>query len=92
MWSNKIAKAEGTKKAHWHWEEIHQKAFDQVKATIFKDVVLVYPDFSKPFEIDTDALATQLGAVITQDYRPLAFFSKKLSDTKNDPALPKLNY
>ena len=49
------------------------------KATIAKEVVLAYPDFSKVFEIYTDASTTQLGAVITQDNRPIAFFSRKLS-------------
>jgi hypothetical protein len=33
----------------------------------------------KPFEIYTDASSMQLGAVITQDNRPIAFFSRKLS-------------
>jgi hypothetical protein len=33
----------------------------------------------KPFEIYTDASSVQLGAVITQDNRPIAFFSRKLS-------------
>jgi hypothetical protein len=33
----------------------------------------------KPFEIYTNASSTQLGAVITQDNRPIAFFSRKLS-------------
>jgi hypothetical protein len=33
----------------------------------------------KPFEIYTDASSTQLGAVITQDNRPIAFLSRKLS-------------
>jgi hypothetical protein len=78
----KVTKAKGTKKAPWHWDEIHQTAFDQVKATICKDVVLAYPDFSKSFKIYTDASATQLGAVITQDNRPLAFFSRKKTDTQ----------
>ncbi len=77
----KVTKANGTKKVPWHWYEKHQKSFDLVKATIVQDVVLAYPDYSKPFEIYTDASKTQLGAVITQNNRPLGFFSRKLSDT-----------
>ena len=34
----------------------------------------------KPFEIYTDASATQLGAMMAQDNRPIAFFSRKLSE------------
>jgi hypothetical protein len=47
----KVSKAKGTKKAPWHWDEIHQKAFNNVKATITKEVVLAGPDFPKVFEI-----------------------------------------
>ena len=50
----------------------------------------MYPDFSKPFEIYTDASATQLGAVITQDIRPLAFFSRKLLDTQKQYIVTKI--
>ncbi len=39
------------KKRPWHWDSIHQTAFDNVKSTIAKEVVLAYPDFSKPFDI-----------------------------------------
>ena len=42
-------------------------------------MVLAYPDFDKEFEIYTDGSKKQLGAVITQRGRPLAFFSRKLS-------------
>jgi hypothetical protein len=61
----KTTKAKRTKKVFWHWDEVHQRAFDHVKATIAKDVVLAYPDYSKVFEIYTDASSKQLGAVIT---------------------------
>ena len=78
----KVTRAKGTKKVPWHWDEVHQKAFDMVKTTIAKDVVLAYPDYDKTFEVYTDASSTQLGSVITQSNRPLAFFSRKLSDTQ----------
>ncbi len=43
----KVTKAKGTKKVPWYWTEVHQKAFNDVKATIAKEVVLAYPDFTK---------------------------------------------
>ncbi len=78
----KSTKAKGAKKIPWHWDEVHQRAFDHIKATIPKDLVLAYPDYSKVFEIYTDASSKQFGAVITQDDRPIAFFSRKLSNTQ----------
>jgi hypothetical protein len=78
----KTTKKNKTKKLPWRWDPIHQQAFNNVKSTIAKDVVLAYPDFTKPFEIYTDASTMQLGAVITQDNRPIAFFSRKLSQTQ----------
>jgi hypothetical protein len=87
---NKTTKAKGTKKVLWHWDEVHQRAFDLVKATIAKDVVLAYPDYSKVFEIYTDASSKQLGAAITQDNKPIVFFSWKLSDTQRKYSVTKI--
>jgi hypothetical protein len=42
----KSTKAKGTKKVPCHWDEVHQRAFNHVKATIAKDVVLAYPNYS----------------------------------------------
>eukprot|EP00804_Cyclotella_cryptica_P007931 CCRYP_019671-RA/>CCRYP_019671-RA protein AED:0.42 eAED:0.42 QI:0/0/0/0.5/0/0/2/0/238 len=67
------------KKKCWKWTKEHQKAFDDVKATIAKDVSLTYPDYSQGFEIYTDGSKRQLGAIITQNNQPIAFFSRKLS-------------
>ncbi len=86
----KTTKAKGTKKVPRHWDAVHQRAFDHVKATITKDVVLAYPDYSKVCEIYTDASSKQLGAVITQDNRPIAFFSWKLSNTQRKYSVTKI--
>jgi hypothetical protein len=76
----KTTRMNKTTKKPWWWYPIHQQAFDNVKAAIAKETVLAYPDFSKPFEIYTDASSMQLRAVITQDNRPIVFFSRKLSE------------
>ncbi len=86
----KTTKVKGTKKVPWHWDEVHQRAFNHVKATIAKDVVLAYPDYSKVFEIYTDASNKQLGAVITQDNRPIAFFSWRLSNAQRKYSITKI--
>ena len=41
-------------------------------------MLLAYPNFSEEFVIHTDASHTQLGAVISQNKRPIAFYSRKL--------------
>ncbi len=51
---------------------------------------MVYPDFLKPFDIYTGASTKQLGAGITQDNRPIAFFSRKLSDAQSKYTVTKL--
>jgi hypothetical protein len=86
----KIFRAKGTKKAPWHWDEVHQRASDHVKATIAREVVLAYSDYSKFFEIYTNASSKQLGAVITQENRPIAFFSWKLSTTQRKYSITKI--
>ncbi len=70
--------------------QFHQIEFDNIKATIVKEVVLAYPDFLKPFEIYTDASTKQLGAVITQENRPIAFFSWKLSGAQSKYTVTKI--
>jgi hypothetical protein len=40
--------------------------------------LLSLPDFSQPFTLETDACASGLGAVLMQQGKPLAFFSKSL--------------
>jgi hypothetical protein len=87
----KTTRMNKTKEKPWWWDPIHQQAFDNVKAAIAKETVLAYPDFLKPFEFYTDASSMQLGAKITQDNRPIAFFSRKLPKRNKNTVSQKLN-
>jgi RNase H-like domain found in reverse transcriptase len=61
-----------------NWGEPQKKAFAMAKRIIAREVLLAYPDFSKSFQIHTDASHYLLGAVISQDGKPIAFYSRKL--------------
>ena len=61
------------------WTSVEQQAFDDMKKVIAGEVLLSYPDFSQPFDIHTDTSDEQIGAVISQQDKPIAFFSRKLN-------------
>jgi RNase H-like domain found in reverse transcriptase len=57
-------------------------AFQTAKKIIAREVMLAYPDFNNPFKIHTDASHYQLGAVISQEGKPIAFYSRKLNQLR----------
>jgi hypothetical protein len=87
----KVSRAKGTKKVPWHWDEVHQRAFNHVKATIPREVVLAYPYYSKVFEVYTNALSKQLGAVITRRTGQLRSLVENSPLHIANTASPKLN-
>jgi len=66
----------------WVWGEEQKQAFANVKRMICKEAILAFPNFNEEFVIYTDASNYQLGGVITQQKRPLAFYSRKLKDAQ----------
>jgi hypothetical protein len=44
-----------------------------------RGTILAYPNFKIPFEIHTDASSYQLGARISQNGKPIALYSRKLT-------------
>ena len=62
----------------------HQKFFEAIKRLIGREVLLGYPDFNAPFEIHTDASKLQLGAVISQKGKPIAFYSRKMNSAQQN--------
>jgi hypothetical protein len=73
----------GKKKGPIKWEKVHQEAFDKIKQVITNDVMLSFPDFNRPFEIQSDASDFQLEAVILQERKP-AFYSRKLNPAQRN--------
>ena len=57
------------------WTPAMDEAFTQAKNMISQEVFLTYPDWTSPFYVHTNALDKQLGAAISQNNKPIAFFS-----------------
>jgi hypothetical protein len=66
------------------WSPACSKAFKQMKAVLATDALLAYPDHNQPFDIETDSSDYQLGAVIKQNGRPVAYYSRKLNPAQQN--------
>ena len=64
-----------TRKAPFHWSPVNKNAFEQMKALIFTDALLTYPNPNKPYDVESNASDYQLGSVIKQDNCSITYFS-----------------
>lgn len=60
------------------WNQEAEQSFTTLKDKMITTPVLILPDFTKPFIVETDASAIAIGVVLSQEGHPIAFFSKKM--------------
>jgi len=72
---------DGKTKLAWTQEALD--AFHKLRTVLSEDIVLKFPDFSRPFVLVTDASKTAIGGALQQEdnngtLRPLSYFSRQL--------------
>ena len=70
------------KKGQFKWNEEAQQAFLKLKQAMTTTPTLTMPNFNEPFIIEIDASGEGIGAVLTQQGRPIAYMSWALGITK----------
>lgn len=69
------------KKGQFKWNDEQENAFMALKKALITAPVLALPDFEQPFILVTDASGTGIGAVMLQQGREIAYYSKALCPT-----------
>ena len=79
----------------FQWDERCQSSFDRLKGLLIQAPLLVFPDFTKPFVLETDASGQGLGAVLSQQQEsglvaPIAYASRTLQKHEQNYGVTEL--
>ena len=66
----------------FEWSPAATEAFNLIKEKLTTAPILVLPDFSSTFELHCDASKLGIGAVLSQNGRPVAYYSEKLAGAR----------
>jgi len=83
------------KNVKFEWEEKQEKAFEILKKKLTESPILGNPDFTKPFELTTDASKEGLGVILSQrdeknQEKVIAYGSRSLKPSETNYAATEL--
>ena len=64
------------------WTTTTTRSFELLKKKVIEQPMLTLSDFNKVFQVDSDASDNAIGAVLSQEGKPIVYFSEKLNDEK----------
>ena len=64
------------------WTTTVARSFELFKKKVIEQPVLELLDFNKVFQVDCHANDSAIEVVLSQEGKPIAYFSEKLNDTK----------
>ncbi|KAL3133598.1 hypothetical protein ABBQ32_14219 [Trebouxia sp. C0010 RCD-2024] len=74
------------KTVEWNWSAECKQAFEKLKLALVGAPVLAIPDPTAPFDLITDSCGYGIGAVLMQHDKPVAFYSRKMTDAERNYA------
>ncbi|GFV11264.1 retrovirus-related Pol polyprotein from transposon 17.6 [Trichonephila clavipes] len=70
--------------AKFYWSTEAQDSFDKIKRALTEAPVLQLPNFTKHFNLFTDASGVEIGAVHIRNHRPISFASRTLNKAERN--------
>lgn len=70
------------KNVAWHWEDPQEESFNKLKQLASQAPVLGFYDPQGPITLQVDASSKGLGAVISQNEKPIAYASRALTEAQ----------
>jgi hypothetical protein len=70
------------KKGSFQWTSKIERSFEMLKKKVIEQLELALLDFNKFFQVDCDVSGSTIGVILSQEGKPISFFSEKLNETK----------